>query len=62
MHEPLFEDFVDGFVELTSQYRLGNPLDPETTLGPMVRTDAADACARRCAEAVAKGAKALLER
>jgi hypothetical protein len=24
------------------QYTLGNPLDPETTLGPMVRTRAAD--------------------
>ena len=30
--------FVDGFVALTRQYRLGNPLLPETTLGPMVRT------------------------
>ena len=29
--------FVDGFVDLTRKYRLGNPLDPETTLGPMVR-------------------------
>src|SRR5688572_32152390 len=31
----LFPQFVDGFVALAKQYRLGNPLSPETTLGPM---------------------------
>src|SRR2546430_170576 len=34
----LFRPFVDGFVELTKKYRLGNPLDAQTTLGPVVRT------------------------
>src|SRR6188474_1953113 len=37
----LFRPFVDGFVDLTKTYKLGNPLDKATTIGPMVRTDAA---------------------
>ena len=41
MHQDVYRDFVDGFVDLTRQYLLGNPLVPETTLGPMVRTSAA---------------------
>ena len=40
-----------------SQYRLGNPLDPATTLGPMVRTDAAQNVRDQVREAVAMGAK-----
>ena len=41
VHRDLYREFVDGFVALTRQYRLGNPLRPDTTLGPMVRTSAA---------------------
>ncbi len=47
---PRYEEFVAGVVELTNKYRLGSPLDPETTIGPVVRTSAADAVALcRCA-------------
>lgn len=61
VHESLFEPFVEKFVELTKQYKPGNPLDPETTLGPMVRTAAADFAKGHIREAVAKGAKALID-
>ena len=40
VHEQLFDPFVEGFVALAKQYVLGNPLQQETTLGPMVRTAA----------------------
>jgi acyl-CoA reductase-like NAD-dependent aldehyde dehydrogenase len=60
VHRDVFERFVEGFVELTKQYRLGNPLDPETTLGPMVRTDAADKVRAHINEAVTRGATALI--
>jgi acyl-CoA reductase-like NAD-dependent aldehyde dehydrogenase len=53
--------FVEKFVETTKRYVLGNPLDPQTTLGPMVRAEAADAVRRQIRDAIAKGAKALLE-
>ncbi|MGH9835301.1 MAG: aldehyde dehydrogenase family protein, partial [Blastocatellia bacterium] len=37
VHQDVYDQFVEGFVELTKQYKLGNPLDPATTIGPMVR-------------------------
>ena len=61
VHQSLFKPFVDAFVELTKQYRLGNPLDAQTTLGPMVRTAAADAVRAQISEALQKGAKALVD-
>jgi acyl-CoA reductase-like NAD-dependent aldehyde dehydrogenase len=42
VHRDLYTRFVEACVALTRQYRLGNPLDPATTLGPLVRTEAAE--------------------
>ena len=58
----LFDTFVAGFVEITKRYKLGNPLDPATTLGPMVRAEAADNVRRQVREAIAMGAMPLIER
>jgi acyl-CoA reductase-like NAD-dependent aldehyde dehydrogenase len=57
----VFRPFVDGFVDLTRKYKLGNPLDKATTLGPLVRKDAADAVRAQIRRALAKGAKALID-
>ena len=59
--QKIFKSFVEGFVELTRQYKLGNPLEKETNLGPLVRTDAADAVRAQIKQATRKGAKALLK-
>jgi len=61
VHERLYEAFVDGWVDLTRKYVLGNPLDPETTLGPVVRTAAADEIRRQVAATVATGARAAID-
>jgi acyl-CoA reductase-like NAD-dependent aldehyde dehydrogenase len=61
VHRDVYNRFVDEFVALTREYRLGNPLQPETTLGPMVRTSAADLVRAHIADAVGKGAHALIE-
>jgi acyl-CoA reductase-like NAD-dependent aldehyde dehydrogenase len=61
VHEKLYKSFVDGFADLTKKYKLGNPTDPETNLGPMVRTAAADFVRGQTAEAIKKGAKALID-
>jgi len=61
VQKPLFKPFVEGFVELARQYKLGNPLEKETTLGPLVRTQAADAVRAQIRQAVKKGARALLQ-
>jgi acyl-CoA reductase-like NAD-dependent aldehyde dehydrogenase len=61
VHADRYAEFVDGFVALTRAYTLGNPLSPDTTLGPMVRTSAADFVRGQIAEAVAHGAKPLID-
>ncbi len=60
VHGDLYDRFVDGFAALTREYMLGDPLDPATTLGPMVRASAADFVRGQVAEAVGKGARALI--
>jgi acyl-CoA reductase-like NAD-dependent aldehyde dehydrogenase len=57
----VYDRFVEGFVALTKQYKLGDPLDPATTLGPMVRAAAADHVRGQIADAVARGAKPLID-
>jgi acyl-CoA reductase-like NAD-dependent aldehyde dehydrogenase len=61
VHENLYDKFVDGFVDLTKKYRLGNPMDTNTNLGPMVRTSAAEFVRGQIADAVKHGAKALVD-
>ena len=50
--QSLFKPFRDAFVDLTKKYRLGNPLERDTTLGPMVRSDAANEVRAQIREAV----------
>lgn len=61
VHKDLFDAFVAGFVALTNTYKLGDPFDSETTLGPMVRASAAQFAQEQVEEAVAKGAKTLID-
>ncbi|MGB1243687.1 MAG: aldehyde dehydrogenase family protein, partial [Chitinophagales bacterium] len=61
VQEALYQDFVDGFVALTKQYKLGNPLLNETTLGPMVRTSSAQFAQNQINTAIKQGAKALID-
>lgn len=56
-----FDDFVEAFVERARGYVLGDPLDPATTLGPLVRAGAADLVRDQVAEATGKGARALID-
>jgi acyl-CoA reductase-like NAD-dependent aldehyde dehydrogenase len=56
VHQRHFDDFVDGVVALTYQYRLGNPTDPQTNLGPVVRASAADFLRKQVQQAVSMGA------
>jgi len=61
VHEAVYDAFVEDAVALTRDYVLGNPLEPGTTLGPLVRAKAADFVREQVAEAVAAGAKALVD-
>ncbi len=61
VHEKLYDAFVDGFVDLTKKYVLGDPTQAGTNLGPMVRASAADFVRGQVAEAVARGARSLID-
>ncbi|MFN6979555.1 MAG: aldehyde dehydrogenase family protein, partial [Gemmobacter sp.] len=58
---PLFDAFVERAVAWTRQLRLGSPFDAATTLGPMAHARFAATVRDQTAEAVAKGARALID-
>jgi acyl-CoA reductase-like NAD-dependent aldehyde dehydrogenase len=60
VHEALWQPFLDGFVEAASRYRLGDPLDPDTSLGPMASDRGAGQVRGRVREALESGACAHL--
>lgn len=61
VHESLYPRFVDAFVALTLKYRLGNPLNQETNLGPVVSLRSAQFIRDQVRDAVAQGARALID-
>ena len=60
VHEHVYDNFVEGFVDATRAYVLGNPLQNDTTIGPMVSTPAAEFVRSQIADALAVGARALV--
>ena len=61
VHRDLYDRFVDAYVAEVEGFRLGDPLDTETSLGPMVRTSAAEFVRGQIADAVSAGARALID-
>ncbi|MFZ6044696.1 aldehyde dehydrogenase family protein [Pseudomonas sp. CR3202] len=61
VHADLFDAFVEQAVALVGQYRLGRSDDPETTLGPLVRAEAAEFVRGQIREAVGQGARPHLD-
>lgn len=61
VHENLYDQFVEGFVEITKKYNLGNPLESNVNLGPMVKTEAANYVRNQIDQALRSGAKSLVD-
>src|SRR4051812_22477832 len=60
IHEDVWDAFMEKFVDGARGLKVGNPLDPQTDLGPMVDEHAAARTQRWVDEALAAGGKALL--
>ena len=60
VHDDVYDPFVEAFAQQVRGYRLGNPTDPETTMGPCVRASAADFVRGQIDEAIAQGARPLI--
>lgn len=61
VHESLYEAFVAKAVAWTNQLKLGNPLDPETSIGPMANVRFARTVREHIAKAVEQGAVAHIK-
>jgi len=61
VNERLYDAFVEKSVAWVSNYKLGNPLDPATTLGPMAHKRFAATVRSQIRDAISKGAKALVD-
>ena len=59
--ENIYDKFVDGFKSITEKYILGNPLEENTNLGPVVRMNAAKYIRAQVSQALNKGAKNIID-
>jgi acyl-CoA reductase-like NAD-dependent aldehyde dehydrogenase len=57
----LYDAFVEKAVATASEYKLGNPLETETTLGPMANVRFANEVRAQTAEAIASGATSMID-
>jgi acyl-CoA reductase-like NAD-dependent aldehyde dehydrogenase len=61
VHRQVWDEFLERFVALTRDYVLGDPLDTATTLGPMVKAEAAGFVRDQIGAAVRAGATAHID-
>ena len=59
--EAVFDQFVEIAVAIVNSYQLGNPLDSDTSLGPMAHTRFAALVRAQTDDAISRGAKALID-
>ena len=60
VHERHYDAFVEKAVAWTNALKLGNPFDADTTLGPMANVRFARTVREHVADALARGARALI--
>lgn len=60
VHAPAYEEFVGRLVKQVEALTVGDPLDPETDVGPLIDRDALERVAAWVDEAVAGGAEVLV--
>jgi len=61
VEQPVYQRFVEQFVAAAKKLKVGDPEDGAIDVGPMVSSAAADRVEAMIADAVAKGAKLVLE-
>jgi lactaldehyde dehydrogenase / glycolaldehyde dehydrogenase len=61
VHEKVYDEFVNKFIEHVKQIVVGDPMDPKTTMRPKVSRAEVDKLNKMKAEALNNGAKVLYE-
>ncbi|MBK7995707.1 MAG: aldehyde dehydrogenase family protein [Blastocatellia bacterium] len=59
VHSPIYQEFTDKFLNLTKTLKIGNPLDEQTDLGPMISEKEATRAESWIKEALDHNAKLL---
>jgi acyl-CoA reductase-like NAD-dependent aldehyde dehydrogenase len=60
VHAPVYEDFVTRLVKEVETLKVGDPLDPETEVGPLIDGNGLDKVQSMVDEAVSQGAQVLV--
>jgi acyl-CoA reductase-like NAD-dependent aldehyde dehydrogenase len=61
VHENVYDAFVSKFSEISKNYKLGDPLEDITNIGPMVSKEAADFIRSEIKDAITKGASLIID-
>lgn len=61
IHESIYDKVKDAIVAAYGQLRIGNPLDQNNHVGPLIDTQAVEAYNKALAQVVAEGGKILVE-
>jgi acyl-CoA reductase-like NAD-dependent aldehyde dehydrogenase len=59
VEEPLYDEFCEKFAARARTYKVGDPHDPNTVIGPLIRRSQCAFIDSQVQEAIAKGAKLL---
>jgi acyl-CoA reductase-like NAD-dependent aldehyde dehydrogenase len=59
VHEAIADRFIAEFVRQTEALKVGNPLDPDADVGPLISDEAADRAERWIQDAMKEGARRL---
>lgn len=60
VHEAIYDKFITYFLAEVKSYKLGNPIEADTFIGPLTRQPQLDIISRQIADAQAKGAQLAL--
>jgi succinate-semialdehyde dehydrogenase/glutarate-semialdehyde dehydrogenase len=60
VEEPIADEFTDQFLERVRALRVGDPIQPDVTIGPLARADLREAVERQVRESVSLGASVLI--
>lgn len=61
VHESVHDEFLQHAISFTNGYKLGNPIRQDTNLGPVVTAQAAKNIRAQMDEAIAQGARPLID-
>jgi succinate-semialdehyde dehydrogenase / glutarate-semialdehyde dehydrogenase len=60
VHKDIYDNFMQRFIKGISELKMGDPMDEQTTLGPLARTDLAQEIEKQVNDSVAMGAKVVI--